>query len=102
MNNKDFISLLAQRVGYKQDDVRHLSNTLISIMGDALQSGSSIAIDGFGLFEVKKRLERVVVNPTTHQRMLVPPKLVLAFRPTNDTKIKVLNLQTEQKEEADE
>ena len=36
---------------------------------------------GFGTFEVKKRLERVMVNPSTGLRMLVPPKLVLNFKP---------------------
>ena len=38
-------------------------------------------IPGFGTFEVKKRLERILVNPGTGQRMLVPPKLVLGFKP---------------------
>ena len=32
---------------------------------------------------MKKRMERVVVNPTTKKRQLVPPKLVLGFRPVD-------------------
>ena len=43
----------------------------------------------FGNFEVKKKLERVMVNPTTGQRMLVPPKLVLAFKPNPTWKDKI-------------
>ena len=43
----------------------------------------------FGNFEVKKRLERVIVNPTTGQRMLVPPKLVVAFKPSQILKAKI-------------
>ena len=35
----------------------------------------------FGNFEVKKKLERVMMNPATGQHMLVPPKLVLSFKP---------------------
>ena len=45
----------------------------------------------FGTFEVKKRLERVVVNPTTKKRQLVPPKLVLGFRPVASVKEKLKN-----------
>ncbi|EXY65380.1 HU family DNA-binding protein, partial [Bacteroides fragilis] len=37
---------------------------------------------GFGTFEVKKKAERIVINPVTKLRLLVPPKLVLAFKPS--------------------
>jgi DNA-binding protein HU-beta len=32
--------------------------------------------------EVKKKLERVSVNPITQQRLLIPPKLILSFKPS--------------------
>ena len=35
--------------------------------------------------------ERMVVNPTTKKRQLVPPKLVLAFRPVAAIKEKLKN-----------
>ena len=47
-----------------------------------------LAVQGFGIFDVKKKLERVVVNPATKKRMLVPPKLVLNFKPSNVLKEK--------------
>ena len=81
MNNKDFIPRLAQRTGYSQVPTQRMVTNVIDAMSDAFQDGDSIAIDGFGLFEVKKKMERVMVSPTTQQRMLVPPKLVLAFKP---------------------
>ena len=36
----------------------------------------------FGTFEVKKKLERISINPATQQRMLIPPKLVLTYKPS--------------------
>lgn len=51
-------------------------------MTQELQDGNTIAIQGFGSFEVKKKLERVSVNPVTQQRLLIPPKLVLSFKPS--------------------
>ena len=81
MNNKDFISRLAQRTGYSQVPTQRMVTNVIDAMSDAFQDGDSIAIDGVGISDVKKKMERVMLSPTTQQRMLVPPKLVLAFKP---------------------
>ena len=55
-------------------------------MGLHFEDGESVQLSNFGTFEVKKRLERIVVNPSTQQRMLVPPKLVLSFKPVTAIK----------------
>ena len=81
MNNKEFIADLAARTGLRQDETQRMMNTLITAMGDSFLEGDSMQLTGFGQFEVKKKLERVMINPNTGQRMLVPPKLVLSFRP---------------------
>ena len=91
MNNKSFISELSQRLGYTQDDAQKMVNTVIDSMNDAFQKGDVVTIPKFGTFEVKKRLERIVVNPGTKQRMLVTPKLVLTFRPIAAIKEKLKN-----------
>ena len=77
MNNKEFIAELAERTGYSAKDTQKLVNTLIDAMGDAFQEDNSILVPNFGVFETKKKMERVMVNPSTGQRMLIPPKLVL-------------------------
>ena len=82
MNNKDFISELSRRLGYTIKDTSELSSSLLSGMTQELQEGNVVTIQGFGTFEVKKKAERITVNPTTKQRMLVPPKLVLTYRPS--------------------
>ena len=65
----------------KPADTQNLVDELIAVMCDCFQEGDSVQMANFGCFEVKKKLERVMVNPATAQRMLVPPKLVLAFKP---------------------
>ena len=55
-------------------------------MGNRFGIGENIVMTGFGTFEVKKRLERIIVSPSTGQRMLVPPKLVLGFKPVTTLK----------------
>ncbi len=81
MNNKEFIAQLANKTGFTQTDTQQMVRTVINEMKLHLEDGDTIQINGFGSFEVKKRLERIVVTPGTQQRMLVPPKLVLNFKP---------------------
>ncbi len=89
MNNKEFITELAERTGYNAKDVQKLVNNIINAMGDAFQEDNSVLVPNFGTFEAKKKMERVIVNPATGQRMLVPPKLVLIFKPNQTWKDKL-------------
>lgn len=82
MNNKDFILELSRRLGYTGKEATSVLSALVAEMTEQLVDENVISIQGFGMFEVKKKLERVVVNPTTQQRMLVPPKLVVNFKPS--------------------
>lgn len=89
MNNKDFISDLSVRANLTQKEAQALSNALVKELAEALDEHTQLAIQGFGVFEVKKKLERIVVNPLTKQRKLIPPKLSLSFRPSPSLKGKV-------------
>ena len=80
MNNKMFIAELAQRLGYTPKDAQKMVYQVVDAMADTFLEGNSIGVQNFGSFEVKKKLERIMVSPTTGQRMLVPPKLVLGFK----------------------
>ena len=64
---------------------------LVDAMGEAFQEGDIVTIQNFGNFEVKKKMERIMVNPTTGQRMLVPPKLTLNFKISPTWKILLKN-----------
>ena len=82
MNNKEFTSELSKRLGYTLKDTTELMSSLLFGMTRQLEDGNIIAIQGFGTFEVKKKAERISVSPTSKQRMLVPPKLVLTYKPS--------------------
>ncbi len=89
MNNKEFINELAERTGYSPKDTQKLVDNIINAMGDAFQEDNAVLVPNFGTFEPKKKLERVIVNPASRQRMLVPPKLVLGFKPNQTWKDKL-------------
>lgn len=89
MNNKDFIAEVARRSGMTSKEASSLLATLVSEMSDKLEDGNIISVQNIGTFEVKKKQERVVTNPSTMQRMLVPPKLIINFKPASALKEKM-------------
>lgn len=91
MNYKEFIIELARKTGYTQEDTRKLVRTFVDELGKNFEKGEAVMIPGFGTFDVKKRLERTLVNPATGKRMLVPPKIVLNFKPVASIKEKLKN-----------
>ena len=89
MNNKDFLLKLSQRSGNELDATSRLVESVLHSMVDQLQDGNSVVISGLGSFEVKKKMERISVNPVSHQRLLIPPKLVVGFKPSSSVKEEV-------------
>ena len=83
MDNKQLQETLAKRMGRDNADISKLLEALVTTIKDRCGELDSIAIPGFGTFEAKKKLERIVVNPGTGKRMLVPPKITLSFKLNN-------------------
>ena len=88
MTNKDFIDALSQRTGFRQDLCQRMVQQVIDTMVSHFDQGESVQVPYFGTFEVKKKIERISVNPVTKQRLLVPPKLVLSYKPSASLKDK--------------
>ena len=88
MNNKDFIAELSGKLGRSSKETSDWVALLLSEMTHQLEDGNAIYIQGFGTFEVKKKVERISVNPVSKQRMLVPPKLELSYKPSASLKDK--------------
>ena len=96
MNNKEFVTELSRRTGISVKETTDLLGKVIAEMTQELVEGDAIAVPGFGTFDTKKKAERISVSPTTKQRMLVPPKLVLCFKPSGLLRERVNKNQTEQ------
>ena len=88
MNNKEFITELASKLDYSMSQSSKLTESFLGEIVQQLESGNSVNVQGFGAFEIKKKAERISVNPATQIRMLVPPKLVMAFKPHPNLKEK--------------
>ena len=73
---------MARRMDFSQAETQKKVYHVVDAMNNYFQEGDAVCVTGFGIFEVKKKMERIVVNPVSGQRMLVPPKLVLGFKPS--------------------
>lgn len=89
MNNKQFLTELSGKCKLSSEQTERQVQTLIGVMENLWHEGDSVSLSGFGVLEVKKKNERVSVNPTTGVRMLVPPKLVLTYKPSSILKEKL-------------
>ncbi|MBQ8055670.1 MAG: HU family DNA-binding protein [Paludibacteraceae bacterium] len=92
MNNKEFLSEIATRLSISQKDCSNLMESLIGSVVTEFENGNSVSLQGFGMFEVRKKEQRLSVNPKTKQKMMVPPKLVLSFKSSNTYKEKLKSL----------
>ena len=96
MTNKEFIEELSCRVDKSGKETASLVASLTECMSQALQDDQTVSLQGFGAFEVKKKMERISVNPVTRQRFLVPPKLTLSFKPSVALKEKFKNVSADE------
>lgn len=88
MNNKEFINELSKQTDQPVGTTTKLINDTLRLLEEHFQQDDTISISSFGTFEVKKKMERISVNPTTGKRYLIPPKLVLGFKQSNVLKEK--------------
>ena len=91
MDNKELVERLSEKLGRSKADINKLIGALAEVVKTKASELDSIAVPGFGTFEAKKKNERVVTNPSSGKRMLVPPKLTLGFKVSNVLKSKLKN-----------
>lgn len=92
MTNKELITELSKRLEWTQTQTAKILDDVVEIISTNLADSNSINIQGFGVFESKRRQERISVNPVSKQRFLIPPKITTAFRPGQVVKDKLKKL----------
>lgn len=92
MNNKELQATLASKLGVSSSESEALINATVEALIEKLSENKSVSLHGFGTFEVRKKNERLTVNPLTKERSIVPAKQALAFKPSTVYKDKVKEL----------
>lgn len=89
MKNKELITELSARMGWTSQEVTEMLSGLSDVVSSRLVDNDTVYLQSFGQFEVKKKMERISVNPSNGKRYLVPPKLVPVFKPGTTLKTKL-------------
>lgn len=80
MNKTQLVDALAERLGDRRAAATAVEGLLETIV-DAVRSGDSVSLTGFGVFEGRARAARTARNPRTGEAVAVPATTVPAFRP---------------------
>lgn len=80
MNRKELIDALAEKTGSTKAEADRNITALIDIITTNLKKGDSLALVGFGTFEVRKRAARTGRNPQTGAELKIKAAKVPAFK----------------------
>lgn len=94
MDHKTFIDKVSQNSHLSKTECGEFLNAFIDLMETSLAEGDTISIPSFGNFEPRKRNERIMSHPSNPgTRLLIPPKVVVSFKPSTILKNKINNIQ---------
>src|ERR1019366_3230988 len=89
MTKKELAHVIAEETGLTQILVKEIIQRLFDGIIATLEKEGRIELRNFGVFEVKKRRPRKARNPRTGERVMVPAKKVVTFKPGLEIKEKV-------------
>ena len=78
-----------QEVGLSRDESSGLLEMVLDLMSDALVRGESVKISSFGSFSSRQKGQRIGRNPKTGEEVLILPRKVLVFKPSQVLKAQV-------------
>ena len=81
MTKRELVLAVSGATDIPPKTVESVLNTAIDIIIDAVASGDTVAIPGFGTFFTKHREARMYRNPQTGEPVTVPECEVPAFKP---------------------
>jgi len=81
MTKKDIVLKVASETGLKQLDVKKTVQRSLDAIVESLSKGETVELRNFGIFKVKSRKGRTGRNPRTGEKVPVPPKRVVTFKP---------------------
>jgi len=81
MTKKDMAKTIAEAAGLTQLQAQDIVQRVLNGITETLVQEGRIELRNFGVFEVKKRKPRQARNPRTGERVLVPERAVVIFKP---------------------
>ena len=89
MTKKEIVKQISDRNGLTQLKTKEIVQQTFDAIVETLLEDGRIELRNFGVFEVKKRKARKARNPRTGQKVDVPPKYVVTFKPGKEMEERV-------------
>lgn len=93
MTKKEIVKTISEECGLTQLKTKEIVQKTFEAIIDTLVTEERIELRNFGVFEVKKRAARKARNPRSGERVDVPEKFVVTFKPGKEMEERVLQLQ---------
>ncbi|MEW4487293.1 HU family DNA-binding protein [Thalassoglobus sp. JC818] len=93
MTKKEIVKTISEECGLTQLKTKEIVQKTFEAIIDTLVTEGRIELRNFGVFEVKKRAARKARNPRSGERVDVPEKFVVTFKPGKEMEERVLLLQ---------
>ena len=84
MTKKDMAKAIAEQTGLSVLQTQEVMQKTLDAIITTLITERRVELRGFGVFEVRKRAARNARNPQTGEKVFVPEKLVVAFKPSDE------------------
>jgi DNA-binding protein HU-beta len=81
MNKTDLVSAMADEAGINRATAEKALSGALDAIGAALAAGEKVSLVGFGTFSVSQREAREGRNPANGEKLQIPAKKVVKFKP---------------------
>ena len=92
MTKQDMAKVMAEEMGLTYSQVSEIIQRVLDGITDSLVNEGRLELRGFGVFEVKERRARRARNPRTGEKVQVPSKRVVTFKPGREMAERVRQL----------
>jgi integration host factor subunit beta len=89
VTKKEIVKTISDKLAMTQLRTKEIVQHTFDAIIETLVEDERIELRNFGVFEVKKRAARRARNPKTGQRVDVPEKFVVTFKPGREMELRV-------------
>jgi nucleoid DNA-binding protein len=93
VTKKEIVRTIADDIGLTQLQTKEIVQKTFNAIVETLVSEGRIELRNFGVFEVKRRAARKARNPRTNEKVSVPEKFVVTFKPGKEMEDRVKELE---------
>jgi integration host factor subunit beta len=93
VTKKEIVRTISEEIGLTQLQTKEIVQKTFDAIVDTLVRDKRIELRNFGVFEVKRRAPRKARNPRTSEKVFVPAKYVVTFKPGKEMEEKVRELE---------